>query len=29
MKVVIIGGSGHIGSYLIPKLVKHNWHSHS
>ncbi|GAA0358895.1 NAD-dependent epimerase/dehydratase family protein [Alkalibacterium iburiense] len=24
MKVVIIGGSGHIGSYLIPKLVKHN-----
>ncbi|WEV44408.1 NAD-dependent epimerase/dehydratase family protein [Lactobacillus sp. ESL0684] len=22
MKVVVIGGSGHIGSYLIPKLVK-------
>lgn len=22
MKVVIIGGSGHIGSYLVPKLVK-------
>lgn len=22
MKIIIIGGSGHIGSYLIPKLVK-------
>ena len=22
MKIVVIGGSGHIGSYLIPKLVK-------
>ncbi|WP_411229123.1 NAD-dependent epimerase/dehydratase family protein [Niallia taxi] len=22
MKVVIIGGCGHIGSYLVPKLVK-------
>lgn len=26
MKVVIIGGSGHIGSYLIPKLVKEQHH---
>ena len=22
MKVVVIGGCGHIGSYLVPKLVK-------
>ena len=22
MKIVVIGGCGHIGSYLVPKLVK-------
>ncbi|RPK31410.1 NAD-dependent epimerase/dehydratase family protein [Paenibacillus xylanexedens] len=22
MKVVVIGGSGHIGTYLLPKLIK-------
>lgn len=26
MKTVVLGGSGHIGSYLIPKLVKANYH---
>lgn len=25
MKVVVIGGSGHIGSYLIPRLIHHGY----
>lgn len=25
MKVVVIGGSGHIGTYLVPKLVRENY----
>ncbi|WP_270333883.1 NAD-dependent epimerase/dehydratase family protein [Ligilactobacillus acidipiscis] len=24
MKIVVIGAYGHIGSYLVPKLVKNN-----
>lgn len=26
MRVVVIGGTGHIGSYLIPRLVRNNHH---